>query len=110
METRQQRARRKNHLVNHTISNIYQRNATKKQLRKRRKKSSKDYKISNINQQRVAENNDESRAGLLDLPNEIIQDEIFPYLCPTDIDRISRVGSSRLRNVAKEYIEGIVST
>ena len=110
MEKRQLRTRRKNHLVNHKISNIHQRNATKKQLRKRRKNTSVDYKISNIHEQRIAENDDESRTSLLDLPNEIMQDEIFPYLCATDIDTISRVGSSRLRNIAKENMEGIVST
>lgn len=109
MEKRQLRTRRNNRLVNHKISNTHPRKATKKQLRRRRKNASIDYKISNKHQQRNAENNDESRSGLLDLPNEIIQNEIFPYLCATDIDTISRIGSSRLRNIAKENIEGIVS-
>ena len=43
---------------------------------------------------------------LLNLPNEIIQGYILPYLCGEDILNLSVVGSSRLRVIAKQYITG----
>ena len=43
---------------------------------------------------------------LLDLPNEIIQGYILPYLCGEEILNLSVVGSSRLRAIAKQYITG----
>ena len=44
--------------------------------------------------------------SLLDLPNEIIQGYILPYLCGEDILNLSVVGSSRLRAIAKQHITG----
>ena len=43
---------------------------------------------------------------LLNLPNEIIQGYILPYLCGEDIWNLSVIGSSRLRAIAKQYITG----
>ena len=72
----------------------------KRQLRKRSKRCAVQNDIKTLKKDEV------DRTGLLDLPNEMIEDEIFPYLNLNDIDTISRVGSSRLRSLAKGNIEG----
>ena len=55
---------------------------------------------------KIARKNEISRAGLMDVPNEVIADKIFQYLSPIDIDAFSRIGNSRLRSIAKDNIEG----
>ena len=71
----------------------------KRKLRKRTR---------NLNESnpKIARRNEISRAGLMDVPNEVIADKIFPYLSPIDIDAFSRIGNSRLRSIAKDNTAG----
>ena len=55
---------------------------------------------------KIARRNQIPRAGLLDVPNEVIADKIFQYLSPIDINAFSRIGNSRLRSIAKDNTEG----
>lgn len=72
----------------------------KRQLRKRAKICTVE------NDNKTLKNDRSHRTNLLDLPDEVIEDEIFPYLSVNDIDTISHVGSSRLRSIAKRNVEG----
>jgi hypothetical protein len=44
--------------------------------------------------------------SLVDLPNEVIDKQILPYLEGVDVLNLTQAGNSRLRNIAKGYIEG----
>ena len=70
--------------------------------RKLRKRTRNPYGFNT----KIARRNEISRAGLMDVPNEVIADKIFQYLSPIDIDAFSRIGNSRLRRIAKDNTEG----
>ena len=43
---------------------------------------------------------------LVDLPNEVVVKQIFPYLDGVDVLNLSQAGDSRLRSLALGYIDG----
>ena len=73
----------------------------KRKSRKRAQTTKNELPHKNVRKESIIQN-----TYLLDLPNEVIEMCIFPYLKGVDIHNLTRVGNHRLKNIAEANIEG----